>query len=71
MKWEKFKFFFTDHIQVPLPEGHRFPMEKYRLLHEAVLREGVMQDHQLLPAPLASKEELLAINQPPSKPRTL
>ncbi len=59
MKWEKFKFFFTDHIQVPITEGHSFTMEKYRLLHEALLREGVMQDQQLLPAPLASKEELL------------
>lgn len=63
MKWEKFKFFFTDHIEVPLPEGHRFPMEKYRLLHEALVREGIMQDRQLFPAPPASKEELLLAHE--------
>ena len=28
--------FFTDHFVLPLPAGHRFPMEKYRLLREQV-----------------------------------
>lgn len=64
MKWEKFKFFFTDHIQVPLPEGHRFPMEKYRLLHEALIREGVMDEGQLFPAPLAERDDLLLAHAP-------
>ncbi|MGS0742282.1 histone deacetylase family protein [Glaciimonas sp. GG7] len=30
------KAFYSDHFVLPLPVGHRFPMQKYRLLHEAV-----------------------------------
>jgi len=30
------KIYYTDEFVLPLPEGHRFPMEKYRLLREAV-----------------------------------
>jgi acetoin utilization deacetylase AcuC-like enzyme len=30
------KAFYCDHFVLPLPEGHRFPMEKYRLLRETV-----------------------------------
>jgi acetoin utilization deacetylase AcuC-like enzyme len=59
MKWENYNFFYTDHIQVPLPEGHRFPMQKYRLLHEALLRHEVMKPQQLRPAPAARREDLL------------
>ncbi len=59
MTWSSHQFYFTDHIVVPLSPGHRFPMEKYRLLHEAVVKEGVIPDHQLSPAPLASVSDLL------------
>ena len=59
MAWSSHQFYFTDHITVPLHPGHRFPMEKYRLLHEAVLREGVIGEDQLRPAPLASVSDLL------------
>ncbi|MEM8884810.1 MAG: histone deacetylase [Planctomycetota bacterium] len=34
------KIFFTDIFELPLPDGHRFPMEKYRLLREAVTDVG-------------------------------
>ena len=30
------KVFYTDHFVLPLPDGHRFPMQKYSLLREAV-----------------------------------
>jgi acetoin utilization deacetylase AcuC-like enzyme len=63
MKWEKFKFFFTDHIEVSLSPGHRFPMEKYRLLHNALVLEGIMQEQQLFPAPLALVDELLLAHE--------
>jgi acetoin utilization deacetylase AcuC-like enzyme len=33
------KFFYCDHFDFPLPEGHRFPLSKYRLLRERVQRE--------------------------------
>ncbi|WP_408096095.1 histone deacetylase [Peredibacter sp. HCB2-198] len=53
------QFFYTDHIQVPLPPGHRFPMQKYRLLHEALVRENVLSEDQLYPAEVASDEDVL------------
>ena len=28
--------FYADHFVLPLPEGHRFPMSKYRLLRDGV-----------------------------------
>lgn len=31
--------FYSDRFVLPLPEGHRFPMEKYRMLRERVARE--------------------------------
>jgi len=35
------RIFYTDVFVLPLPEGHRFPMEKYRRLREAVERESL------------------------------
>lgn len=59
MNWSNHQFYFTDHIHVPLAPGHRFPMEKYRLLHEALLRENILAKNQLFPAPLATISDLL------------
>lgn len=46
---------------VPLPEGHRFPMQKFQRLYELLLREGVVSPEQIqipeLP-PLAWIEEI-------------
>ncbi len=33
------KAFYCDTFVLPLPEGHRFPMQKYKLLREALLNE--------------------------------
>jgi hypothetical protein len=30
------KIFYSDRFVLPLPDGHRLPMQKYRLLREAV-----------------------------------
>ncbi|HQR43149.1 MAG TPA: histone deacetylase [Gemmatales bacterium] len=35
------KAYYCDHFVLPLPEGHRFPMLKYRLLREKLLAENV------------------------------
>lgn len=46
--------------QHPLPEGHRFPMEKYALLPEQLLFEGSIAPEQLFrPEPLNEAEILL------------
>jgi acetoin utilization deacetylase AcuC-like enzyme len=56
--------FYSDTFVLPLPEGHRFPMAKYRLLREAVLAEGLVAPEDLhLPEP-ASDAELLRAHDP-------
>ena len=34
-------------LQCPLPPDHRFPMPKFRLLQELLLREGVIRPQQV------------------------
>jgi len=50
------KVFYTDHFVLPLPDGHRFPMQKYSLLREAV---QAYSPHSLEEAPAAQDDELL------------
>ena len=52
------KAFYTDHFVLPLPEGHRFPMAKYSLLRERVLREGIVAPEDLRVPDAASDEQL-------------
>ena len=49
------KAYYSDHFVLPLPSGHRFPMEKYHLLR---LRVGEMPGLRLIEAPLASDIDL-------------
>ena len=50
------KAFYTDHFVLPLPAGHRFPMQKYRLLRDQVaLFDGL----ELKEPEAASYEDLL------------
>lgn len=48
--------YYCDHFVLPLPDGHRFPMEKYRCLRERVEAEGTA----LLEVPDAATDEQLA-----------
>lgn len=52
-------FFFPDTPDVPLPERHRFPAAKYRLLREKVFREGTLGSADLKPSPTISRDRLL------------
>ena len=55
------KAFYSDTFVLPLPEGHRFPMSKYRRLRERVLDESVLNPADLLvPEPAAWDELRLA-----------
>jgi acetoin utilization deacetylase AcuC-like enzyme len=40
--------FYSDTFVLPLPEGHRFPMTKYRRLREALLAQGVLDESDLV-----------------------
>ena len=55
------KAFYTDHFVLPLPIGHRFPMEKYARLHSLV---ATLPDIELLEAPTASDTQILYAHDP-------
>ncbi len=55
-------FFHSDAYVIPLPEGHRFPGGKYRLLREALLSGGILSETQLHAAPLADIADILAVH---------
>jgi acetoin utilization deacetylase AcuC-like enzyme len=50
------KAFYSDHFVLPLPPGHRFPMEKYAMLRDRLTL--ALPKLQLLAAPCASDGEL-------------
>ena len=54
--------FHSDQFVLPLPEGHRFPMVKYRLLRERV--EAELAGINIAEAPLASLSELALAHTP-------
>jgi len=58
------KVFYCDNFVLPLPPGHRFPMEKYARLRERVLGHGIVRPHDLfVPAPVTD-EQLQLVHTP-------
>lgn len=47
-----------------LPEGHRFPMEKYELIPEQLLYEGTVQESNFFHPPALSDAEILLTHTP-------
>lgn len=58
------RIFYSDHYTVPLPEGHRFPMEKYRLLREKLLAEGILEPGELYEPELPAREVVTLAHSP-------
>ena len=56
------KAYYADHFVLPLPEGHRFPMQKYRLLRDQL--QAVLPAVSLQEAPAASDGELALAHTP-------
>ena len=54
--------FYANQFVLPLPQGHRFPMEKYRLLRDRLAAE--LPDITLAPAEPASDGELALVHTP-------
>lgn len=54
------KAYYADHFVLPLPQGHRFPMAKYRMLRDLVKD---MPGIHLEEAPLATHEQLLKAHE--------
>jgi acetoin utilization deacetylase AcuC-like enzyme len=56
------KAFYSDNFDLPLPEGHRFPIDKYALLRERVFVEGLFAQEDLLTAGPATDEQILRVH---------
>ena len=55
------RLWYSDHHAIPLPEGHKFPAGKYRLLREALETDGFFE---FAPAPPADAEALGLAHDP-------
>ena len=53
--------FYTDQYSFPLPDGHKFPLEKYRLLRNALSADARFAFH---PAPFIPESDLLRVHHP-------
>jgi acetoin utilization deacetylase AcuC-like enzyme len=56
--------FYSDTFVLPLPEGHRFPMTKYRRLRERLVDEAVLGPADLAIAEPASWEDIGLVHDP-------
>lgn len=54
--------FFSDVFELPLRPGHRFPMVKYRLLHESVTEFAARNCIEIAPAESASDEQIRLVH---------
>ena len=58
------EIFYTDHFVLPLPEGHRFPKQKYSLLRQRVMQAGLSGGEPLCEPRAATEEEILRAGLP-------
>jgi acetoin utilization deacetylase AcuC-like enzyme len=58
------KLFYCDEFVLPLPPGHRFPMEKYRLLRERLQASGEFLEDDFITPPAATFSELTRAHAP-------
>ncbi len=56
------RLFYTDQFVLPLPEGHRFPMEKYALLRERVIDSRLVPLENMQIPPAATDTQLLLVH---------
>ena len=56
------KVFTADRFVFPLPEGHRFPVAKYRLLRQRVEESGLFRPEDLLTPHAATDAELMRVH---------
>ncbi len=58
------KIFYSDLYTLPLPDDHRFPIEKYRMLRDYLIEHQIINPDQLHESPLAKNEELFLAHDP-------
>lgn len=54
--------FYTDRFVLPLPQGHRFPMDKYARVRERCLAEGILHPGEMAEPPAAAWDELALVH---------
>jgi len=54
--------FYSDHHKLPLPSKHRFPVDKYRLLRERIIHEGIVRTEDVVASPAATDEQILRVH---------
>jgi acetoin utilization deacetylase AcuC-like enzyme len=58
------KIFYCDHFVLPLPPGHRFPIQKYVILRERVMAAGLIPPQNLtVPEPATDQQVLRVHNE--------
>ena len=53
------KLFYTDIFVLPLPAGHRFPMEKYRMLRKRIADTGIVDEKSVCVPHAATDDEII------------
>jgi acetoin utilization deacetylase AcuC-like enzyme len=56
--------FYSDTFAFPLPDGHRFPLQKYSLLRQAIRQSDLNARVRMCSSPRASDEQLLRVHHP-------
>jgi acetoin utilization deacetylase AcuC-like enzyme len=59
------KIAFNEFYAQPLPEGHRFPMEKYELLPQQLLYEGTVEESNFFSPAKISEDLVLSVHDAP------
>jgi len=44
--------FYSDTYTIPLPDGHKFPMAKYRMIRDELLHQGILSPEELRESPI-------------------
>lgn len=60
----RLKLFYHDHLELPLPEGHRFPISKYALLRRRLLEAAIVAPELLQVGPAATDQQILRAHTP-------
>ncbi len=50
--------YYSDTYTIPLPDGHKFPMSKYRMIRDELLLSGTLQLSELVQSPIFPQELL-------------
>jgi acetoin utilization deacetylase AcuC-like enzyme len=58
------KIFYTDHFHIPLPADHRFPIEKYSLLRQKILKDDIVDAIKFCEPRAATYQEIVRAHSP-------